>query len=97
MPEELEVELEDDTVEHVTDMIRLAVQVFALAVGLWEMWVVVVPESTKIDLRAWWATFTKSGEQSSWGAKEIHRSLIDIEVASESELAAAVERLPRVA
>jgi hypothetical protein len=89
--------MSDDTdldVEDALHYLRLVEQVASVALGVWMLWTYVVPVAVKIDLRAWWNEHTKTKNHD---LIDIHRSLIDIEVASEAELAAAVERLSRAA
>jgi hypothetical protein len=89
-----DLDVSDDDVDRIADYVRLAVQLLGLGVCLFELWIVVVPEAVKIDLRAWWQTVTRPRAHN---LTDIHRALIEMEVASEAEVTAALERLPRVA
>jgi|HubBroStandDraft_6_1064221.scaffolds.fasta_scaffold80803_4 hypothetical protein len=87
--------MSDDTeLDDVVNYLKLIEIVTGMAVTAWFVWAMIVPVAVKIDLRAWWNETTKSRRNDMLG---VHRSLIDIEVATEAELAAAVERLSRAA
>jgi hypothetical protein len=88
--------MSDDTTEadEVMSTLRMVEAVGGIIITAWMLWTFVVPVAVKIDLKAWWNEQRKRTPDTNRRAVvELHSALIDIELASESELSAAVERL----
>lgn len=87
--------MSDDTdATEVMSYLRMVEAVGGVIITAWMLWTFIVPVAVKIDLKAWWTEQTKRKPHD---MIEVHRALIEIEVATEAELARAVERLSRAA
>ena len=86
---------DDDTaVEEALSYLRVVEAVGGVIITVWMLWAYVVPVAVKIDLRAWWNERTMShGGENRRAIVELHSALMEIELATEHELTAAVERL----
>ena len=89
--------MNDDTdLGEVVDILKLVDLLIGLGFSAFFIWMLFVPESFKIDLRAWWNTHMKPVERDRRIA-QLKWNLVELESIDEHQLAREVERLPRVA